>query len=84
MANSQKNTLIALAAIMVVVMGIIAILTIRKPSKAPTAFEREVSQITTQSNSDEVSAIEKDLAETDLDDLDKELKEIEAELEADD
>ncbi|MBU0569372.1 hypothetical protein KKB40_01155 [Patescibacteria group bacterium] len=83
MANAQKNMFIALTAIMVVIMGIIALVTIKKTKPTPSAFNREVVQITTQSNSDEIDAIEKDLMDTDFENLDKELKTIETELESD-
>ena len=43
-------------------------------------FSREIKQAMTQSDSTEVEDIEKDLLNTDLDGLDKELQDIEEEL----
>jgi hypothetical protein len=48
--------------------------------KVLTEREKEIQEIQTQSNSDEIEAIEKDLNETDLVDIDKELQDIESEL----
>ncbi len=42
--------------------------------------ENEITKLQTQSNSDKVEDIEKDLNETDLNNLDKELQDIESEL----
>jgi hypothetical protein len=79
----KKNSLIIFAGAMVVLTGFIAMSLIQKPSPAqPTQFDREIKQIETQSDSDEISAIEKDLMQTDLNNLDKELEDIENELEA--
>ncbi|OGM04790.1 hypothetical protein A2715_01405 [Candidatus Woesebacteria bacterium RIFCSPHIGHO2_01_FULL_39_32] len=80
---SRKNFLLALAAILVVAMGYMA-LTLSKQNKKsePSTFEREIRQVETQSRSDEVEDIDKDLSETELNDLDKELQNIDAELNA--
>jgi len=72
-----------LAAILVVTLGFMAIYLTKKP-KGPasvTESDKEIQEIQQQSKSDEVMEIEKDLYTTDLNDLDKELQDIENELE---
>ena len=77
----KKYTMLFLAAVVFILMGIMASLLIPKPKpQQPTQYEKELSQIQTQSTSDETDAIEKDLNETDLSGLDKELQDIETEL----
>lgn len=79
----KKYTILFLAAVVLVLMGIMASLLIPIPKskpQQPTQYEQELNQIQTQSTSDETTAIEKDLNETDLSDLDKELQDIDKEL----
>ena len=83
----RKHTLFFLAALLVVLLGIMAYVQRQKNFAsrisqfiAQSPFEREVNQIQEQSESDEVDAIEEDIEETDLSQVDKELKDIEREL----
>jgi len=80
----KKHTLLFLAALLVVLLGIMAYV-IRQQNLArrflqPSEFDKELSQIQEQSESDDVDAIEEDIGETDLEDADKELQDIEREL----
>lgn len=47
---------------------------------SPKTFEREITKVETVSESDTVDAIEKDLKETDITNLDAELDQIEADI----
>ena len=78
---SNKNTLIVLAAILVVGLGMMMLSLIQKPASQAETFNQEIQMIETQSESTEIEAIEKDLLETDFSNLDQELNEIEKELE---
>lgn len=80
---STKNIIISLATILVVAMGYMAIRTQKQPSQKAMSYEQQIRQIESQSSSDSVDSIEKDLQETDLDTPDQELMYIEAELNAD-
>lgn len=74
----SKNSLLILAAILVVLLaGTGYYLSKNKPLEITP---RDVTKLTTQSSSDDVDAIEKDLNQTDLADLDAELTDIEAEF----
>ena len=78
---SKKNTLLALSAILVVAYGYMAIrLNQGKPKVPNDTFQQEVSQMQNQSNSTEPESSEKDLDSTDFSDLDKELQNIDQEL----
>lgn len=81
---TRKNFMIFLAAVLVVALGFMALtLTRQSRVKMPlTEDEKEIQEIQTQSKSDDVSEIEKDLNNTDLMDLDKELPDIENEFDA--
>jgi hypothetical protein len=48
----------------------------------PKSYDTEINKIQTQSTSDDVNAIEKDLLDTDFDNLDAEIQEIEKELDS--
>ncbi|KKQ52737.1 hypothetical protein A2865_04190 [Candidatus Woesebacteria bacterium RIFCSPHIGHO2_01_FULL_39_17] len=78
---SRKNFLIFLAAILVVALGFMA-LTLAKQQKLPTTntYQREITKMQSQSDSDRVNDIENDLNETDFSDVDKELQDIDKEL----
>ena len=78
----KKNTILILAAILVILLGATAYWLSTSDYGENLVFTRELKQIEKQSSSDEVEAIEKDLLETDLSGIDKELKDIEAELDA--
>lgn len=75
---SKKNFLIALAAILVIALGIMAMSLTRRP-KTPS-FENEIKMLETQSDSDTIESIEKDLNDTELGDIDRELQDIEREV----
>ena len=76
---TKKNTILSLAAVSVVIIAGALILTERKSLKE-IRFDNEIKQIETQSSSDEIEAIENDLENTDFSDLDRELQDIELEL----
>ncbi len=78
----KKNTILILAAILVILLGATAYWLSTNGYGENLVFTRELKQIEKQSSSDEVEAIEKDLLETDLSGIDKELEDIEAELDA--
>ncbi len=75
---NKKNTILILS-LAVVFFGVIAYLI---TTGGFSSFNREINKIKKQSSSDEIEAIEKDLQATDLSDIDKELEDIENELEA--
>lgn len=80
---SKKNFLILLAAILVVALPIMASRTFKKQTKQPIVkdnYEQEIRQIQNQSTSDSIGDIEKDLNSTDFSQIDKELQDIENEL----
>lgn len=81
MKLTEKKFLFILAAILVVAMGFMAITLGSKSEKTDTGIEEELTEINKQSQSDEISAIESDLNGTDLSNIDKELQDIENELE---
>lgn len=78
---SKKNTILALAAILVVAYGYMAIrLNHNKPQVANDNFQQDVQQMQSQSDSTDVNSIKKDLNNTDFSNLDQELPNIEQEL----
>lgn len=82
---SRKNFIIFLSAILVVGFAYMALTLTQqslKTKRTLSVAEKEILQIKEQSTSDELEDIEKDLIETDLIDIDKELQDIERELEA--
>ena len=80
-AFSKKNMIMTLAAILVFGFGIMAYsLSTSSNRKNTSAFDNEIAKIKIQSDSDEINDIEKDLDNTNFSDSDKELREIEAEL----
>lgn len=70
--------MITLAAVLVVAMAYMAVKTFRTSPKM--SYEQEVQMMNTQSDSDTVNSIQKDLMDTDLNNLDKELQDIDSEL----
>lgn len=77
----MKNKLvISLLAILVVVLGLLAVLVSDKNMISPKKYEREMAKVETTSDSDDIDSIEKDLEETNLDNLDSELVDIQSEL----
>lgn len=82
---SRKNFLLLLAALCVVLLGYMALNLAQQRSRKHTPLtetDKEIQQIQSQSSSDEIEDIEKDLIDTDLIDIDRELQDIEDELEA--
>jgi len=81
---SRKNFLLALAALLVVALGFMA-LTLSGQFKKPkqkSVYDTEIQKIESQSTSDDINSIEKDLKDTDFENLDRELQDIDKELEA--
>lgn len=78
--SEKKNFMLVLA--IAVAIAIFLIFFIRRGYRLPrvTTTDRQTTLLETQSSSDEVDAIEKDLMETDLTELDRELQDIEQEL----
>ena len=74
----NKNLIMWLAGFLVVALGIMAYLTYGKS----TPVDVQTAIISKQSSSDELDAIETDIEATEFDDLDKELIDIENELNA--
>lgn len=81
---SKKNFWIFLATGFVIIFLAILAMSLRGKSSPKIELtnqqENEITKLQTQSNSDKVEDIEKDLNETDLNNLDKELQDIESEL----
>lgn len=75
---SNKNTLIILASFVMIIA--VVLIYLQRNANKPKGYEAEIKQVQTQSASDDVNAIEKDLLDTDFEDLDTELQEIEKEL----
>ena len=81
--STRKDTFLYFTLAMVVLMGTIALVLTKKPKvEFSTNFEKEIQELKSQSSSDEIYAIEKDIMETDLSEIDKELTSIEKELES--
>lgn len=76
---SNKNTIIVLASLIIVISVVLVL--IQQTFNKPASYEVEVKELQTQSTSDDVNAIEEDLLDTNLENLDSELLEIEKELE---
>lgn len=76
---SRKNELMVLAAFVVVILIVMGFSIYRSNSPLPQG-DGQTTKLTSQSNSTEIAEIEKDVMDTDLEDLDQELLEIEAEL----
>jgi len=65
---------------LIIVISVVLVL-IQQNLNKPTGYEVEIKDLQTQSTSDDVNAIERDLLDTDLENLDSELLDIEKELE---
>lgn len=75
-----KNILAYLVAFIVIVIILVLVFGKGREKPAPTAapvVDLQVEKLQTQSPSDDVAAIEKDLTNTNLDQIDTELKEVE-------
>ncbi len=80
--KEQKNFIIILVIVLAVALVIIYSTTgLFKKVQVVSPEEAEIRKIQTQSSSDQIEAIEADLKATDLSDIDRELQEIEKELE---
>ena len=80
---NKRNTLLILAALLVILMAFMALSLIKKGSPQTSSnFDQEMVNIQTQSNSNSLDSIENDLESTDVDNLDSELQNIEQELNA--
>jgi hypothetical protein len=77
----NSNSILPIAAVVVVFMAIMAYVTYYKNLPVKTSYKKDIIQIQTQSNSNDINSIEKDLMDTNLGSLDSELDEIEKELE---
>ncbi|KKP46432.1 MAG: hypothetical protein UR39_C0016G0003 [Candidatus Woesebacteria bacterium GW2011_GWA1_33_30] len=77
----KNKIVIALLAILVLVLAGVAYLFSTNTLVSPAKFEKEITKVEETSKSDEVVEIEDDLDTTNLDNLDMELVDIEAELE---
>lgn len=78
MKATKNNFVLILAAATVIFLSIIAFFL----SNSDTTFKQEISKLKTQSSGSEIESIEEDVLGTDLSGLDKELSDIEKEIEA--
>ncbi len=78
----RKYFLLFLAATLVVALGYMALTLSRRTEKKAvlTEGDKEIQQIQTQTEGDDVDDIERDLNKTDVVDVDKELQDVEKEL----
>ena len=77
---SKKNFLLILAAGLVVALAIMAMSTRRTVTETASNYDTELTNIQTQSESDELEEIEADLNDTDFESIDNELDSLEREL----
>jgi len=75
----EKKNVVLLLAVVVIIISFSLILIQRNLDK-PTEYEVEIRDLQSQSTSDEIDVIENDLMDTELDNLDDGLQEIEDEL----
>ena len=78
MKVTKNNFLLILVVATIIFLGISAYFF----SNSDTTFRQDIAKLKTQSSSNEVESIEQDILGTDLTDLDKELSDIEKEIEA--
>ena len=77
----MKNKLvISLLSILVLVLGVFAYVLSSKTLESTKSFERDITKVESTSDSDEVDSIEADINATDLDSIDKELTDIQTEI----
>ena len=81
MSTKDKSNFIIILTVAIVI-AIVAIFFVRfKPKdKGQKLIEPDTQRLQTQSSSDEITSIERDLIDTDFSELDKELQDIEYEL----
>ena len=78
MKVTKNNFVLILAAATIIFLGISAYFL----NTSNTTFKQEITKLKTQSSNNEVGSIEQDILGTDLSGLDKELSEIEKEINA--
>ncbi len=78
MKVTKNNFVLILTVAVIIFLGIFAYFF----SNSDISFKQEIAKLKTQSSSNEVGSIEQDILGTDLSNLDKELSEIEKEIEA--
>lgn len=78
MKLTKDNFLLILIGAVMVFLGIFAY----SLFKSGNTYKQEIEKLKTQSSSNEIGSIEQDILDTDLLGLDKELSEIEKEIEA--
>lgn len=79
MRKQKERLFLIILCLGVLIIGTIAVYLTRVPAKL-TKPDIQTQRLSVQSPSDEISALEKDILNTDLSDIDKELQDIEAEL----
>ncbi len=77
MKISKNNFILILTAAAIIFIGIFAYFL----NSSDLTFKQEVAKLKTQSTGSEVGSIEQDILDTDLSNLDKELTDIEKEIE---
>lgn len=81
MIDSKKNFILILSATLVFLVIVALWIYLKNPAiTKELTYKKEVQDLKTQSTSNTVESIEKDLSETDLSDIDKELTDIDMEL----
>jgi hypothetical protein len=78
MKVTKNNFILILAAAAITLIGFFAYFF----NRSNTTFKQEIAKLRTQSSSNEIESIEKDILDTDFSDLDKELSDIEKEINA--
>ncbi len=78
----KNKGIISLLAILVLVLGGVAYLFTTNKLENPKIFETELQKYEEVSNTDEVEDIETDLENTEVNDIDKEIPQIDAEIDA--
>lgn len=78
----KNKSIISLLAILVLVLGVFAYLLSTKSLVSKDTFDKQVDSVESVSNSDDVEEIEKDLDDTEIEDIDSEMMQIEAELDS--
>ena len=84
MKNKKNKDLLALVIVVAAIllsMLIIVLQNKKPPVEHENIYQEELTKIQTQSESDSIEAIEEDLLNTEISDIDNDLKEIEYELE---
>ncbi|OGM28965.1 hypothetical protein A2962_00850 [Candidatus Woesebacteria bacterium RIFCSPLOWO2_01_FULL_39_61] len=77
---SRKNFLIFLAALLVVALGYMIISSSGRYLPQGSDVDPEIQKVETQSSSDDIDSIEKDINNTDYSGIDKDLQDVQNEL----